>query len=183
MPEHVSADVVLAEAEGQFWLVLGDDHIGEVLLGQLPQGLTIEMVSLKNRAAVMTLWWQINPLASAEMQPWAINPLMVPRIRGLVEPGRRSISFTPWSAMLTDEAQGVIADMASQAGGLLLRQFVLASPAPGQADLQRLRLQLVRAALERAGADPAAIADRIDPAESDDDGERLDILAGKASLQ
>lgn len=186
MPEDVTADVVLAEADGQTWLVLGDDHIGDVLLGQLPAGLSIEIVSLNNRAAVMALWWRINPLAEAGRQPWIINPALGQRVRGLAEPGRRSISFTPWSAMLTDEAQGAITDMAAQgaskAGGLVLRQFEAADPAPGQADLQRLRLQLVRAALERAGMAPAGIADRIDPAGSEADVERLDILASETPL-
>jgi hypothetical protein len=183
LPVDVTADVVLAEADGQIWLVLGDDHIETVLLGELSDGVTIEIVSLRNRAAVMALWWQINPLAAADGQPWIINPMLSQRLRGLVEPDRRSISFTPWSAMLSDEAQGVIAGVATQAGGLVLRQFGLESPAPGLADLQRLRLQLVRAALERAGADPAGITERIDPAESDTDAEKLDILANEAPLQ
>ena len=178
----MTADVVLAEADGQVWLVLGDEHIGTVLLGQLPDGVTVEILSVKNRAAVMALWWQLNPIASADRQPWIINPLLSRRVRGLVEPGRRSISFTPWSAMLDDAAHGAIADMAAHGGWLVLRQFRLASPAPGQADLQRLRLQLVRAALELAGIDPAGIADRIDLAESAVDIERLDILGSDTPL-
>ena len=55
------------------------------MLGHASEGLTIEIVSLKNRAAVMALWWQVNPLASAERQPWIINPLLAQRVRGLAE--------------------------------------------------------------------------------------------------
>lgn len=175
LPQETTADVVLAEADDQIWLVQGEDHIGEVLNGTLPDGLTMQIVPVQDQAAAVALWWKINPQASDDRMPWAINPKLFQRVHGLADPGRRSIVFTPWSAMLGNEAHGAIAAMAGLGARLTLVQFELKSPAPGQADLQRLRLQLVRAALERAGA--TGIGERTDPVAAEGDTERMDILS------
>ena len=74
LPQETMADVVLSKADGQIWLVRGEEHIGEVLNGKLYAGLTMEIVPVPDQAAAVALWWKINPQASDDGMPWAINP-------------------------------------------------------------------------------------------------------------
>lgn len=173
--------VVLAESGGQVWIVEGDEHVSELLVNELPDDVAVEFVTCDTPAAVFAMWRERSPGAAAGASPWVLNPAIVARIRRTLAPARRGVQFTPWSAMLDEAAQAELAAAAAwldanPGGRLLLRQFAPAAPVPGQADLQRLRAQLVLAALLRAGAVMAAVADEMAAATAEADAERLDII-------
>lgn len=179
------ATVVLAEAEGSVWVVAGDEHVGELLANELPAGVSVEFVACSTRAAVFALWHERSAEAEEGVQPWLINPLIVNRIRGSLGLLQRSVRFSPWSALLDAAAQaelaGAAAWLAANGGGrLVLRQFAPADPAPGQADLQRLRGQLALGVLLRAGADAARMTEEMAAATAEADAERLDLLTEPA---
>ena len=180
------AAVVLAEVDGGVWLVDGDEHIGALLANTLPDGVTVEFVACESRAAAFALWHDGSPSTRAGTHPWAINPMIAARIRRALTPGRRSVRFTPWSVLL-DAAMVAELDAAAAwleangAGRLVLRQFAPADPAPGQADLQRLRGQLALGALLRAGADAARMTEDTVAATDEADAERMDLLTDATS--
>lgn len=174
-------DITLAEHGGQIWMVLGEEHIDALLFNDLPDGVAIQFVTCETRAAVIEMWPGREQAKLDGSLPWLINPLIADRIRNQLGLGRRSITFAPWSAMLDGGAQDVIAGAAAwlaenPGGRLLLRQFVSADPQPGQADLQRLRGQLVAGALSRAGVEAGRIGQEPDAAADAGGSEQLDIV-------
>ena len=173
------ADVTLAEADGQTWLVAGDGHIDGLLANTLPPTTTVELIACATRAEAWAMWEATSPQALEGGMPWLIHPGIVRRLKGSL--GDQCIRFTPWSAMLTDEARTLIASTAGSlaanpAGRLTLRQFCPAAPPPGLADLQRLRSQLVTAALTGAGADAARLEVETKHSEAPADCERFDLV-------
>ncbi len=180
------ADVILADCEGQVWLVKGDEHIDELLAGTLPAGITVEFLPFTSRAAVFGLWRDMSVESTDGAQPWVLHPEIVRRIRGSFGLQQRVVVFQAWSVLLDPAAREVVADAAEwlsgNAGGtLLLRQFAPDAAAPGHADLQRLRGQLVAGALAGVGADPARMSQDTAAAQTDADAERLEIVIVAAS--
>ena len=173
--------MVLAEAGGQMWVVEGEEYISELLMNELPDGVSVELVTCATQADVYALWREGSPDAEAQGKvPWVINPAFGDRIRRSLGSYVRAITFTPWSAMLDPAAQTELTDAAAWLetnpdGRLLLRQFAAAAPQPGEADLQRLRGQLVLGALGRAGADMARVAEGTIPAGEPTDLDRMEI--------
>lgn len=154
------ADVTLAESHGQVWLVAGEEHIDDLLANTLPPGITIEIIPCADRTEVWALWQRSEADEENGANPWIIHPNIVRRIKG--SSGQQAVRFTPWSAMMDSDAQGVLASTADwmagdPAGRLILRQSCPAAPPPGLVDLQRLRAQLVASALAAAGTDPSRI--------------------------
>ncbi len=173
------ADVTLAEANGQTWLVTGDEHVDGLLANTLPSTVTVEIIACETRAEAWAMWEAKSPDAVEGGMPWIINPGVVRRIKGML--GEQGIRFTPWSAMLSEEARQMIATaagwLAANPGGrLMLRQFCTAAPPPGLTDLQRLRAQLVSAALAGEGAAAAQLVGETATAEAATDCERLDLV-------
>lgn len=179
--EGALAELVLAECHGQVWLVNGDNHIDDVLNGRLPEGVSIEYITLPDRAAVIDMWMRLSPEADEGGMPWMINPALLGRLRGAFNPGVRSVGFAAWSVLLDGAATATLTDAATwlAADGsrrLRLRQFALEAAEPGKADLQRLRGQLVLGALTRAGAAPERMTEETMPTESAEDCERMDVI-------
>ncbi len=173
------ADVTLAEAGGNVWLVDGEPYLDELLANLLPPTVSIEIVACADQQDVQALRERLGSTCEA----WAIHPGIVRRIKNVLGP--RSVMFSPWSAMMDGAAQDAIAAAAAwleshAAVSLTLRQFALAAPMPGSADLQRLRGQLVAGALERAGVAPDRILLETIPAEADADADRLALITGDA---
>ncbi len=173
--------VLLAEADGQLWVVLGDEHLGALLVNELPPEIPVELVRCATRADAFAMWHDRSPDAWEGGHPWLINPIIADRILRSFGQVARMLSFSQWSAMPDAGAEAELADAASwlaanPGGRLVLRQFAPDEPVPGQADLQRLRAQLVRAALGRKGADAARMADETARAATDADVERLEIV-------
>ena len=179
--EGTLADVVLAECHGQVWLVGGDEHIDGVLNGRLPDGVTVEYVTLESRGAVIEMWTRLSSQADDSGMPWMINPALLARLRGAFNPGVRSVTFPAWSVMLDGEAQRTLADAAMWSAAdpgrrLRLRQFAVTAAEPGKADLQRLRGQLALGALVRAGVPADRVTEETEPATTAADAERLDVI-------
>lgn len=174
-------EVVLAECHGQVWLVAGDEHIDGVLNGRLPEGVSVEYITLPNRGAVIDMWVARSADADADGMPWMINPALLARLRGAFRPGVRTVTFAAWSVLLDGTATEALTEAArwvAAAGErrLRLRQFALEAAEPGKADLQRLRGQLAIGTMVRAGAAAERIIEETMPAESAADGERMDLL-------
>lgn len=175
------ADVTLAELNGQMWVVGGEEHLDALLFNDLPEGVAVRFVTCATHAEMFGMWpgRLLDEMAGA--QPWLLNTLIAARIRNQFGLGQRSVTFTPWSAMLDGAAQDTMAAAAAwlaqnPGGRLVLRQFAPASPVPGLADLQRLRAQLGAGALAGAGVAAGQVGDEMGDAEGAADTERLDIL-------
>ena len=179
------ADVTLAEVGGIAWLVAGDEHIDGILANMLPPTATIEVIAFPSRADAWAFWQEKSPdAAAAGGMPWVINPAIMRRIKGSL--GDQCIRFTPWSAMLTEEARALIATTAEWLASkpdarVTLRQFGPAEPPAGLADLQRLRGQLVSAALTGAGGDAARLDAETAASDVPEDSERLDLVGVTAA--
>ena len=174
-------NVILAECHGQVWLVSGDEHIDDILNGKVPEGATIEYITLANRGAVIDMWMTHSAEADENGMPWMINPLLLSRLRGVFDPGVRSIDFAAWSVLLDGVAHQVLTDaatwLAADAGRRLrLRQFAPEISEPGKAELQRLRGQLAAGALMRAGVAAELVTEEMVPASSAADWERMEVI-------
>ncbi len=175
------ADVTLAECDGQIWLVGGDEHLHALLLNELPPGVEVVLLPCATRAELDGHWRRLTPEAPEGAQPWILNPAISKRILGRMGLDSGRIGFQPWSAMLDAAAEDAVAAAAAWIaahpdGGLLLRQFAADGAVPGHADLQRLRGQLVAAALQRAGVPEGRIRGETVPAAAPADAERLEIV-------
>lgn len=175
------AELVLAECQGQVWLVNGDHHIDDVLNGRLPANVSVEYITLLNRGAVIDMWMRLSAEADENGMPWMINPALLGRLRGAFNPGVRSIGFAPWSVLLDASATATLTEVATwlaadETRRLRLRQFALDAAEPGKADLQRLRGQLVLAALTRAGVAPERVTEETVPTASAEECERMDVI-------
>lgn len=172
--------MVLAEAENQTWLIEGDEHLDALLVDALPDDVAVEFIACDTAEEVYALWRARSLDAEDAANPWAINPLIVARIRRSIG-GAREVTFAPWSVMLDEAGQTALSEAASwlsanPAGRLRLRQFLSATPEPGLADLQRLRGQLAIGALQRGGADPARTAEEVERSETDENANRMEIV-------
>jgi len=173
------ADVTLVDLGGQVWLVGGEEHLDALLVGALPEGVTVALVPCAGRAEMNALWRAHSPDAADGGQPWVLNPLITTRLLGRMGLRPGVLRFAPWSAALdaaaTEAAAAAAAWLAANPDGrLVLRQFAPEPEVPGLSDLQRVRARLVAAALERAGADPARLRDEVlgaSPAGDDAAGE------------
>lgn len=176
--------VVLAETDGQFWLVQGDEHMSALVMNALPDDVTVEIIECGTVAEVLAAWHERSAAAAPGMLPWAINPGIVARIRVPLDRAPRAVRFGTWSAMLDDAAQADLAAaatwLANNPGGrVVLRQFVLPGAAAGQDDLQRLRGQLALAVVLRNGGAAEAVTQESRAGAADADADRMEIVAQK----
>ncbi len=178
--------VVLAQMGEQLWLVAGEDHLDQLLMGQLAAAVDVELVPCAAWRDVVALWEASGEMQAGSAQPWAINPALMSRVLGKAGLLAPVVQFTAWSAAIDAAGETAIANSAgwladNPGAGLLLRQF-LPEPAPaGQADLQRLRGQLVRAALERLGVAADAVQAETAACTEVAEGDRLHIVTVAAA--
>ena len=172
-------EIVLAECGGNTWLVEGDQHVDDLLANTLPGSIAVRFVSVPNAAEAHLLWDRRASGDFDNMMPWMINPDIVRRIKGGL--GLRSLTFSPWSAMLDAAAQDLIAATADwlrhhAPARIALRQFCPADAPPGLADLQRLRGQLVAGAFTRAGAAAGSLDHETGAPEEEGGIDRMELV-------
>ena len=171
--------VTLVDCGGQIWLVEGEDHLDALLINELPDHVTVRLVKCETRAEMYALWTEHTPTQGQYAQPWALNPAITNRLLAHLGLSSGAVQFTPWSAMLDEAGRTAVGHAATwlashPAGTVLLRQWTDA--APGHADLQRLRLQLVTGALAGAGADPARLRTELVASGTAEEAERVEIV-------
>jgi hypothetical protein len=179
------SDIILAEYQGNAWLVRGERYIDDLLVNTLPRGIGIEIITCETETDVNDLWRQEGWDASQGRMPWIIHPGIMKRVRG-TQSGQ-SILFGQWSALLDDDALDTIratAVAAEEATGT--RVFLISYTQPGQTqtmtDLTNLRYSLVETELGRLGVALSRIVREVVNAEANDNTkakyERFDIRIG-----
>ncbi len=177
------ADVTLAECGGTHWLVEGEQHLDELLMGSFSPDLTIEFVTCRDKSDLHRLWSELSAEAGPGRDPWAIHPGLIDRIRSISDPDR-AVVFAAWSALIDAEGEAAIADTAARLAAepalvLTLRQDAPPADAAGVADLQRLRAQLVVAALTRLGCDPGRLRQESVTPESEARPDRIELVTAE----
>ena len=171
------ADIVLAEHQGQSWLVSGEGHIDDLLANTLAPNLTIEFVACESKSAVTQLWKQYCGEPTLVVAPWIIHPAIAARVRRKSTGNR--VLFTPWSALLDDDAKSVIATAAARAAescgaGVVLTRYLEADDPQAITDLANLRSSLIEAQLVTLGVPPERIVRATGPRTAADN-EQIDI--------
>lgn len=160
------ADIILAEHQGQSWLVSGEVHIDDLLANTLPPNLTIEFVTCESKSDVRDLWVQHCGEPTFAVAPWIIHPAIATRLRGKSAGNR--VFFTPWSAMLDDGAKAAIAAAAAHAAEtgtaeVVLTRYLDADGPQAVADLANLRSSQIEALLVTLGVQPERIVRATGP--------------------
>lgn len=171
------ADIVLAEHQGQSWLVSGERHIDDLLANTLAPNLTIEFVACESKSAVTELWVQYCGEPTFAVAPWIIHPAIAARLRP--RPTGSRVLFTPWSAMLDDDAKAVIAAAAARAAesggaGVVLTRYLEGDDPQPITDLANLRSSLIEAQLVTLGIQPERIVRATSPRTATDN-EQIEI--------
>lgn len=171
--------IVLAEFAGSVWLVRGDEHFDDLLANVLSKTAAVEFTTCANLDEVRAMWREHGDTENESDEPWLLNPAIVQRIKGRGD--ARSVTFTPWSAMLDAGARDIVDGtagwlQANTTARLLLRQFSPADAPAGMADLQSLRGQLLAGALARAGADAASLDHETQHSDAPDDIDRIELV-------
>jgi len=157
------ADITLAEYKGRVWLVGGEAHLQDLLANTLPAGISTELVQCAGPEDVKNLWAQLcgprQPEGVGGM-PWQIHPAIVDRVRRSAPDF--SVFFAQWSAMMDDEALGVISAAALQAkqnpeAPVIVAEFLDPDGPQAIADLSRLRAQLIEDKLVENGVDRSRV--------------------------
>jgi hypothetical protein len=170
------ADILLAECQGQMWLVSGEEHIDDLLANTLAPNLIIEFRACESKSAVRALWVQHCGEPVSAVAPWAIHPAIAARLRPRPPGGR--VFFSAWSAMLDDDARAVVVAAAAACGaaGVVLTRHAGEGDAPAVADLANLRCGLIEALLVTHGVAPERIV-RVTVPRTAADGDYIDIAA------
>lgn len=158
------ADITLAQFGGTAWLVQGEQHIDELLSNRLAPEISIEIRACDSQSEVYMLWQAFCDPAEIGDMPWAIHPAVFARIRGAQE--GFCVTFAPWSAQVSADAEQTLMLAAGTAQGRKLVLVLPGEPAASgmEADLTRLRAALLERGLAAAGAAPENITRSFDPA-------------------
>lgn len=70
-------EIVLAEAEGSFWLVNGEDHLDVMLEGPTGYPLPVGIIIFSSQAAMAQNFGPELPVTAL----WQVNPKVVARLR------------------------------------------------------------------------------------------------------
>ena len=148
------ADIVLAEYNGQAWMVGGVEHIDDMLANTLPDNVSIEIVRCETHSQIDELWERYCGEPVAGPMPWAIHPGIVKRLRR--QSTGHAVFFEQWSAKLDGDAMDVIRAAANWALQFEEAEVHLVSYASGQAgraarDLSNLRCGVIEEELEKLG--------------------------------
>lgn len=146
------ADILLAESGGGTWLVAGEEYIDDLLMGTLPETVSVAFVAVSGREEMLALWVQHCGEPEFGGNPWMIHPGIVRRLRGAAP--EFAVMFAPWSVMPDTAGQRVIQDAVAQAQADAATSVILAEYADPAAQgpaagLAPLRLQMVEAELAR----------------------------------
>ncbi|MCO6417939.1 hypothetical protein JYK14_17475 [Siccirubricoccus sp. KC 17139] len=178
-------DIILAQFEGITWLVAGVDLLDDLLANTLPPETSFEIVTCRESAEVDALWRYHAGDQADFSHPWAIHPNIVRRLQGLGT--GIVVSFTPWSALLDNEAKKTVARVAETARAQAeapLQLIGQADPAGGPmpAAMLQMRLQMLEDALVEAGIDRArlhrVVRDPSHPGYRDEMADLIDIHIG-----
>lgn len=148
------ADIVLAEYNGQAWMVGGVEHIDDMLANTLPDNVSIEIVICEALSQVDELWERYSGEPVPGTMPWAIHPGIVKRIRR--QSTGHAVFFEQWSAKLDKDALDVIKSASAWALQFVEAEVHLVSYVAGNAgravrDLSNLRCGLIEEELEKLG--------------------------------
>jgi len=154
------ADITLAEYNGQAWLVGGEAHLQDLLANTLPAEISTELVQCERLEDVRSLWAQLCGPQPLNTMPWQIHPAVVARVRR-TSPDF-AVYFAQWSAMLDNDALGVINAAALQANQnpgapVIVAEYLDPEGPQAIADLSRLRAQLIEDKLAGSGVDRGRI--------------------------
>lgn len=177
------ADIVLAECQGQAWLVSGEQYIDNLLANTLPPEVSIELVACESKSEVDALWVQHCGPPAPFTAPWLIHPGVTNRVRR--REGKHAVFFAQWSAMLDDDARAVIRSAAGWAHdnperNVTLVRYIKPGSPQAMTDLANLRASLIEAelvALQIAGG--RIIRDTQDIASvpgMTDESQRVDVV-------
>jgi len=158
------ADIVLAEHNGQTWLMSGEDFIDDLLANTLQPDVTIEFVVCESESELEGVKARLFAAQAGVLDPWIIHPAIARRVRfGLSgdDPSGHRVVFGAWSAARDTDADAVIAAAATQAAStdarVVLTSYIAPDgPAP-MADMAALRSTLIEAELTRLGVQPFRI--------------------------
>jgi hypothetical protein len=171
--------IVLADYQGQAWLVCGERYIDELLANTLPGDISIEFIACGSHADVNELWLQNRDEPAPSCAPWVINPAIVNRVR--YGPSGHSVYFTPWSALLDDAAKSVIRAAAVRAARCFASNVTLASHAEPETPrmiggLAELRCGMIESELTALGIAPSRIVRANGTITGVQAGLRIDIV-------
>ena len=171
-------DIILAECNGNGWLVRGEEHIDDLLNNTLPPDVSIEVISCESKTAVDALWFAHGGDGDTS-NIWMIHPAIVRRSRGLA--GQIVLLFGAWSASLEAGTKGAVE---SAAGGARLRpndvvaliRYIAADALPMATDLANLRTAMVEALLAEHGVEAGRIVRLTQPVEEEGQADRIDVV-------
>ena len=148
------ADIILAEHDGRVWLVVGEQHIDDLLANSLPASISIDFVQCESHSHANDMWEHNRRRTGGASTAWLIHPAIVSRIRRRV--GGFSVSFGPWSALLDDTARDVVRAAADQAArkadaNVVLTSYIVPDGPQLATDLAILRSSLIEAELSALG--------------------------------
>ena len=148
------ADIVLAECNGQAFMVGGVEHIDDMLANTLPEDVSIEIVACESQSQIHDLWVRHSGEPQPGSMPWAIHPGIIKRIRR--QSSGHNVFFAQWSANLDKEAIGIIRAASAWAlqfdeAEVHLVSYATDKPSRAARDLANLRCGLIEEHLEQLG--------------------------------
>ncbi len=148
------ADIILAEYNGQAWMVGGVEYIDDMLANTLPEDVSIEIVICESDSEINELWERHCGEPDPGTMPWAIHPGIVKRIRR--QSTGHSVFFEQWSAQLDRDAMEVIRGASAWAlqfeeAAVHLVSFARGAPGRAARDLANLRCGLIEEEMEKLG--------------------------------
>jgi hypothetical protein len=175
----MAADILLAECNGQGWLVRGDLYIDDLLANTLLPHVTVEVVTCESKSAIDALRLSLAGPEDTEEVMWLIHPAIMNRARG--QAGELRIRFPEWSAALGADAmmslQGA-ADLARhQPEKAVVMVCYAASGAPAMVEtMTGLRCGLIQAQLVALGVAADRISRETREAAKAEQNDRIDLM-------
>jgi hypothetical protein len=175
----MAGDILLAECNGQGWLVRGDQYIDDLLANTLLPHLTVEVVTCESKSAIDQLRLTVAGPEDTEEVMWLIHPAIINRARG--QAGELRIHFPEWSAALGADAmtslQGAANLARRQPDKSLVMVCYAASDAPAMvATMTDLRCGLIQAQLVSLGIVAGRITRETHEAAKPDQYDRIDLM-------
>jgi hypothetical protein len=175
----MAGDILLAEHNGQGWLVRGDQYIDDLLANTLLPHVTVEVVTCESKSAIDALRLSLAGPEDTEEVMWLIHPAIVNRARG--QAGELRIHFPEWSAALGADAmlslQGAAALALRHPDKALVMVCYAASDPPAMvAAMTDLRCGLIQAQLVALGIAAGRINRETRAAAKPEQTDRIDLV-------
>jgi hypothetical protein len=158
------ADIVLAEHNGQTWLMSGETFIDDLLANTLQPDVTIEFVVCESESDLENIKARHLAAGVEGFDPWIIHPAIARRMRWALsgdDPSGYRVVFGAWSAARDADADEIIAAAARAAARsearVVLTSYIAPDGPPPLADLAALRGALIEAELTRLGVPASRI--------------------------